>query len=740
MTRLLSFLAIGAALQLAVHSAPVASRGTCDSQQCRKVATEILRDMHPTADPCVDFSQFTCGAFYEREIIPNDAAIFGYANVVNDKNNDIIRAIATPGDPNAPKVAAGDIVNRRNIEKIQNYYASCMDETQIAKVGRQPLVDEIRQLTQLYHVADSDLTNYKSAKRAIPEAGRLALSTIIGQSLGKGSASFIGFNVKPYELDTNRYVVMMSSAGPGQDISAYGNPEITAVYQTVIGEMFTLILGNGQTHGSSIQVPDIWKNVAKDVVEFEAALVQIAFESQLDADPLKTNVPHTIVDLARRVPSLDWNVIFANAFPKDVRVPQSFIVGAPEYLNKLNALLGTTSPKTLQNFLAWILIRENAAQLSEAYSKPYVDYKVALSQAPSRLTRSKTCVSRVSSNLPDLVGHYFIQKVFDEAIGAKIREIVDNIRTTYIHSFETYKWLDSYTREGALKKIKAIADKIGYSLSGPDDGSLPSIDEFYSSLTIETDDYYGNAAKSTAFLAQAAFRQLNGPLDRKHMLMSPQTVNAYYFPLSNDINILAAIMEAPYFDIESPDYLNYGAIGSVVGHEITHGFDNDGRKYDATGDLRNWWSNSSVEAFQAKSQCFIEEYGNFTVKGPNGKDLAVDGENTLPENIADNGGIRKSFETWSALYKSDPSSAKYNNKILPGFEKYTPEQLFFIQWGHLWCSKARPGYAKALLAEDIHSPAKWRINGVVRNLDYFAETFKCKPGTPMNPTNKCVLW
>ncbi|KAF9106491.1 hypothetical protein BGX27_009134 [Mortierella sp. AM989] len=715
-------------------------KGVCTSQECHQAATGILRDMQPTADPCVDFDQYTCGGFYEREEISDDGFIVNHASILQRKNLELIRAIATPGDPRSPKIPANDRVGRRNIKKIQNNYASCMDEALLDEIGRQPLVDDIRKLTQLYHVENSDLFKHSSVKRAIlPEADRHTLSTVIGQSLGRGSESFIAFEVNPYSQDPNLMLLTIKSAGPDPSTGPSSNPNATAFYQNMVGEMFTVILGEDNTTNGTIQVPEAWASVAKDVVEFETSLSQAITKGGVNTELDTPDIVLTFDELVQRTPSLDWGVILKNALPKNVKIPEKFTVISPGYLNELNAFLEKTSRKTLQNYFAWVLIRENSISLGLPYRKPITDYKLAVSGVPKGPTRSEYCLTETSGGLPDLVGHYFLEATFTEKIGTKVQEMIDNIRAVYLRSFETYDWLDSFTRKGALEKIKAIAEKIGYSMSGPNVESLPSVDVFYRKLTIRSEDHYGNQARISTFMVQNMLRALNFPLDRKHMYQSPQTIDAFYYPLMNDINIMAGVMASPYFDVDYPEYMSYGALGSVVGHEFTHAFDNRGRKYDAAGRLRNWWSNSSIEAFETRSQCFVNEYSNFTIKGLDNQDHAVDGNLTLGENIADNGGIKKSFETWLALYKSDPASLKYNNKRLPGLEKHTPEQIFFIQWGRAWCAEYRPEIYSNLLA-DVHSPPKWRINGIARNSEYFAQAFKCKPGTPMNPINKCDLW
>ncbi|KAF9349781.1 hypothetical protein BGX26_011974 [Mortierella sp. AD094] len=728
MTRLFALLSLGAILQMAVQSAPIITSDVCDTQECHLAAADILKDMNPSADPCVDFSQYTCGNFYEEAVIPDYSTSTGNLQFIDEQIDDLIRAIATPGDPISPKFSGDEAVNKRNIEKIQNYYASCMNEAQQDKVGREPLINEIQKLIDLYSVQNGDLVKYSGKKRAIlPEADRHALSTVIGQHLNNGISTVFKFIIDSVSTDTDHYYVRVMNSGLGlTGDNPYNDTHTVVPYEKQIGEMFTLILGSNQTNAGAIQVPKIWAQIAKNVVAFETALSQITTEAN-NADSNQQDSIHSIADLAERTPSLDWSVIFGNAFPQDVQVPNGVYVGALDYFDKLNALLENTSPKTLQNYFAWTLIRTYGSNLGQAYRKPLDDFSAIFQVTPSLSDRSSVCVSTVSARLGDLVGHYFVEATFPEATAAKIHEIVAGVREAYTESFKVYDWFESITREGALEKVKAIIENDGYSMGIPNDGVLSSVDAYYSNLTILPDDFFGNQVKGRAFLAQNKFRLLNAPVNRKSMDWAPQTVNAYYQPNMNNINILAGIVQTPVFHIDNPEYLNYGAIGTVVGHEMGHGFDNSGRKYDATGRLRN-----------VKAQCFVEEYSNFTIKGPNNQEFHLDGQNTLGENIADNGGIKMAYEAWSARHKSDPNSLRYNNKKLPGFESFTPEQPFFVQYGHIWCSKDRPeAYNRAL--KEVLSPAKWRINGVTRNSEFFTQAFKCKAGAPMNPVNKCSV-
>ncbi|KAK3828382.1 MAG: hypothetical protein J3Q66DRAFT_434922 [Benniella sp.] len=739
MKNLSLFLVISAALQIAVHAAPTTEGGVCNTRECTQEAENILKDLKQHVDPCVDFSEFACGGFYERVTIPEDRWKYGYLNMVDTGNTKLVKQLVTSGDPSAPKPVRGDKVSSRNIQRMQDYYAACMDDHQLIKAGREPLVQQLEQVVQLYSIPDSPIQHNKAHDA---KNDKDALSTLTGQFLRNGLTTFVRLNTIPDINEPTRNLLYLDTGSVGLPADLYANPNATRLYEKLIGEMFYILYATedpttGKDKTEKLDVPNVWKDVAKDVVAFETALSKPIAAWLGPFNPETDNHLVTIADLNRRAPSLDWSLFFKNMLPKDVKIPKEIVLTVPKYLDELNKFLEAADSTTIQLYFAWTVIRNFGENLDAAHRRPFDDFNLELNGKPG--DRSTVCSARTLETVPDIVSHYFVEAIFPERARAKVEEIIDTLRTTYTKSFQSYNWLDSYTRKGAIDKMKNFVQKIGYSSSGPDDSSPSSIDRFYQGLKLDSRDHFGNQVRASTFWKQVEFGKLNKKVDRMHMDMNAPTVNAYYSTEANDINFPAGILQSPIFHVDHPEYANYGSIGVIAGHEITHGFDNEGRKWDGAGHYRNWWSNSSVEAFHDRANCFVDQYSKFTVPGPDGKEHAIDGQKTLGENIADNGGIKKAFESWLARYRSDPRSTKYNNKRLPGLEKYTPEQMFFIQYGRTWCSKSRPeAWEKNL--EDEHSPAKWRIIGVVQNSEYFAKAFQCKAGTPMNPVKKCNLW
>ncbi|KAF9191517.1 hypothetical protein BGZ51_007231 [Haplosporangium sp. Z 767] len=705
-------------------------QSVCNTPHCSQSAAEILRDIQPSADPCVDFSQFACGGFYAREQIPEGESSVNNFDSLANHNNALIRSFVTRNDPNAPVAPQGDLAQERNIRKFQSLYGACMDRVQLARVGRRPLQAEVHKIVEVYPVIDSFLHLHR---RDLPDRDRRGLSTLMGYNLKNGFENLFVFDIQNDDLNPGHKVMTLYMWGLGlPGISYYSQEDLVQTYAKIIGKMFYYIQGNGRPLKNR-NVPGVWQHVGRDVVAFEVALAKITREADDMADPDKMFQPHAISELDQLTPSLDWTLLLQTAFPQDTPLPTTLNIPTPEYFRKLDKLLQDTSRKTLQNYFAWTVMRTLGHHLAEPFTEPLQELTEALTGQSGVPERWKTCVELINNNLGDMVGHYFIKDAFKGNSLAAVNDILDSLRQAYEGSFTNYNWLDAETREKAIEKVKAIVQKVGYGSDAPNVASSESIDEFYRELEIKPEDHFGNQVRSMAWTAASRFRSLSKPVNKKSMDMPPQTVNAYYDPTQNEVVFPAGILQPPFFHVENQDYLNYGAIGSVAGHEVGHAFDNNGGKYDASGRFSNWWTNSTLTAFNEKAQCFVDQYSKFTLPGPDGKTLHVDGQLTLGENIADNGGIKKSFEAWSARYQSDATGKTYNNHVLPGLEAYTPEQLFFIQFARLYCSKMTPELTQRIILGDPHTPAVFRVNGVVQNSEYFATAFKCQPGTPMNP-------
>ncbi|KAG0220041.1 hypothetical protein BGX33_009593 [Mortierella sp. NVP41] len=449
------------------------------------------------------------------------------------------------------------------------------------------------------------------------------------------------------------------------------------------------------------------------------------------------DIKQEYLDIAKDVIDFRFSWRFS---PLAFRTPVNIL--SPTFQTKLDILLQTTSPKTVQRYFS-VVIHNLAGDLAGPYYQPLAALEVVLSGVPAKVKvdRWKTCVGVVNANLGDIAGHYFVQQRFGGNSRASVMSIIEAIRSTYAKTFFTLQWLDKVTRDGALEKLKAMVPLVGYSTDSPDVASSRSLEAHFKGYNVDPSNFFANQLQYKVWAREQTFVKLNKPVNRlSWSKYPPQTVNGYYLYSSNQVIIPAGVLQGHAFNVDNPEYVNFGAIGRLIGHEIGHGFDNLGCNYDSIGRIHNWWTNATEQAFNEKAQCFVEQYGNFTVKGPDGKDHNVNDEWTLGENIADNGGLKQAFRAWQFRHKSDLKGKKHKNFNLPGLEKYTLEQLFFISFGRFWCDKSTPEALVNQIGTGSHAPWRWRINGVAQNSPEFALAFKCKTDTPMNPTKKCDLW
>ncbi|KAF9079898.1 hypothetical protein BGX23_003009, partial [Mortierella sp. AD031] len=701
-------MAIGAALSV-VSAAPVAApnkgvltnQDVCTTPECYNTATAFLNYMNPEVDPCEDFSQFTCGGFYA-------------------KAEELIRAISDPAFGQSPTPAADDTAAQSNLKKLHDLFSSCMDVKEMEKRGREPLVNEIHEVLS-----------------SLPSNA----TTVDRSSLARTLAKLIKLEIKPFinlEVEEHLYnpyvnIIKLNAGGFSLDLSKYNKtlPDSANLAKDIASE-FQAILGTKSTHNTTrpVTVEQKWIDAAIGVVAFETAWAEALLVSP---EPQTTGYAATFnqwafADIVAATPSIDWNLLVSELLPAGETYTRSLYTNMPDPLHALETVLNVTSTETLRNYFTWRIISAHNANLGTPYN------------TVTSLERWKFCVGVVNENLGDIAGHYFVDMTMPDTSKIYFKKMIDGILASYGQAFQTLGWLDPDTRANALKKLHAIVELIAESSDAPNTASLTSLEEYYRNYAVDATDYFGNLARRSVWTTANNFAEVNKPVNRKELPKGPpQTVNAFYGPQTNQIYFPAGLLQNPVYHVDNPDYMNYGGIGTVAGHEIGHGFDNSGKEFDFSGNYTNWWTSATETAFNEKSKCIVDQYSDLTISGVNNKTVHVNGQFTLGENIADNGGIKYSYRAWETAYKSDPTGTTHKNYKLPGFEKYTPEQMFFISFGRIWCEKRTPFSAENQITSDNHSPSRLRIIGSVQNSHEFARAFNCKPNTPMNPVKKCEL-
>ncbi|KAF9139534.1 hypothetical protein BG015_001985 [Linnemannia schmuckeri] len=599
--------------------------------------------MDPTADPCQDFHQFTCGGYYAKRQQPTDISSISPAKTLKEINDLILLSIVDAPLDRIPKADPGDVAAQNNINKIKDFFSSCMDEAAILEAGRKPLVDEIQKIKLFLSASDSP-----------PDKSTLSKMLALVTKYGFEYPSFIQLRVDSHPTKPSENVLIVNENGLGlREVEDYQDGERLQNYIETTATMFQIVWGYEDVATRALPLAPSnagqgWLDIAKEVVGFEMQLAGIKTPWSDLLDRAKTNNPCTTEELSALTPSsIDWSLLLQKALPSGLDASPPVIVRSPTYLTKLDALLQKTPAKTLQHYFSWIVIRNLAKHLGEPYKKYLTDFKgIASTVLPGTTNRMSVCLKSVNTNLGHITTHYFVEKTFGTQNRDQIVAIIDSIIDGYEYNFRSTKWPDQITRKGAIKKLKAIVKLVGYTTDNPNDGSSTSLDKYYRDFTVAANDYFGNQVRHSIWSTAKAFSQLPLPRVRgSTMAGPPQEVNAYYKARENSISIMAGMLHMQYFHAENPEYVNYGAIGTIGGHEIGHAFDNNGRLSDSTGGNTKWWTDATTQMFEEKTQCLVRQYGAFTVQGPDGEDLHVNGENTLPENIADNTGAKMAFRT-----------------------------------------------------------------------------------------------
>ena len=451
------------------------------------------------------------------------------------------------------------------------------------------------------------------------------------------------------------------------------------------------------------------------MVKIETALAQASLTRVQRRDPSSLYHKMTVAELQALTPSFDWKQYFAGVGLTNV---QSLNVAVPDFFKGLETELKTEPIENWRTYLRWHLVHSNVRYLPAAFvNADFEFYGKVLSGQKELQPRWKRCVRYVDRDLGEALARAYVEKTFGSDGKQRTLKMVQEIEAAMEQDIHQLSWMSDATKQQALDKLHLIRNKIGYPDKWRD----------YSSVTIAKDDAVGNVQRSVAFEFHRQLGKIGQPIDRGEWLITPATVDAYYNPQMNDINFPAGILQPPFFDKKMDDAVNYGDIGGVIGHELTHGFDDQGRQFDGQGNLRDWWTPEDGKEFENRASCISDQYSGYTVVD----DVKINGKLTLGEDVADLGGLTLAWMAWKdaiAGQKAEP------------IDGFTPEQRFFISYGHGWCASRTPESSRTLAATDPHSPERYRANGVVANMPQFQQAFGCKAGQPMVRPKQCRVW
>jgi endothelin-converting enzyme/putative endopeptidase len=481
--------------------------------------------------------------------------------------------------------------------------------------------------------------------------------------------------------------------------------EIRAAYRAHLARMFEM-LGDSKQAASA---------AADTVLSMETDLARSSLSPEDQRDPHKIYHKMTLAKLKKLAPNFDWS-----SYVKTLDVPAgtAINVAQPEFYKKLNTMLGKRGIADWKTYLRWKIVDAHAANLSKPFEQANFDFFSTKLRGVEKISpRWKTCVRAVDRDLGEALGQVFAKRTFAPATKQRAADMTQAIERAMEGRIAALDWMSDSTKKAALEKLHTLVNKIGYPEQWRD----------YSALEIKRDDYFGNVERSQTFEAKRQLAKIGKPVDRNEWDMTPPTVNAYYNAQMNDINFPAGILQPPLFDPRLDDAPNFGNTGSTIGHELTHGFDDEGRQFDAKGNLRDWWTKKDADEFTKRTSCVVQQYSSYTVID----DVKINGKLTLGEDVADLGGTILAYVAWKATTA--------NQKLEP-IDELTPDQRFFVGMAQWACSNTRPEALRLRALTDPHSPARYRVNGVVANMPEFAQAFSCKPGQPMVREQTCKVW
>jgi endothelin-converting enzyme/putative endopeptidase len=641
-----------------------------------------VTSMDRSIDPCVDFFAYSCGGWIKKNPIPPDQSSWDTYSKMQDENlarlKEILEAASAP-DPKR------DIVK----QKIGDYYAACMDEKAIDAKGAAPLQPGMDRIAKINSKADL--------------AGVAA--SMIGDNVLFRFSSIQDFR------DANQMIADADQGGLGLPDRDYytrddaKSQELRKAYVAHVQKMFEL-LGDK---------PDTAAAEAKSVMRIETALAKGSMTRVERRDPKALDHKMTSPDLEKLSPQFQWQTYFAKVGMSSLG---SLNVSSPKFFETMSAELDAESLADWKTYLRWHLVHADAPDLSSPFlNENFAFYGKTLRGQQELQPRWKRCTQAVDRNLGEALGQAYVQKYFGPDAKQQALKMVKEIEAAMQQDINGLPWMSAATKEQALTKLHGMANKIGYPDKWRD----------YSKLDIVRGDALGNVERSRQFEFNRQLAKIGKPVDRGEWDMTAPTVNAYYNPQMNDINFPAGVLQPPAFDPTSDAAPNYGDTGGTIGHELTHGFDDEGRQFDAQGNLRDWWTEEDGKEFVKRASCISDQYSNYTIID----DIKINGKLTLGEDVADLGGLLLAYMAW----KDDTK----NQKLEPA-EDLTPEQRFFVGYGQSWCGQSRDETKRLRATVDPHSPEKYRTNGVVSNMPEFQQAFQCKADAPMVNQNRCRVW
>jgi endothelin-converting enzyme/putative endopeptidase len=646
--------------------------------------------MDRTADPCVDFYTYACGGWQKNNPIPSDQSSWSVYSKMQDENRILLRSILENAAANDPHRGP---VN----QKIGDYYASCIDEAAINKAG--------------IAVLKPDLDRIASMKSKADLAPTLAYLHPNDITIYFGNAALFRFGSEQDAKNSAEVIASVDQGGlglPDRDYYLKDDAKSQAIRTKYVVHVQKMLELAGES-------PEQAAADAQTIVRIETALAKGSLTRVQRRDP--NNIYHrmTVADLQALSPSFPWKTYFSAYGLNNL---QSLNVGVPEFVKTMEALIAAEDIAALQAYLRWHLVHAQARWLPIAFvEEDFNFYGRTMTGQQELQPRWKRCVRFTDRALGDALGQAYVEIAFSSAAKQRTLTMVKQVEAAMERDINQLTWMTPATKQQALEKLHAVVNKIGY----------PDRWRDYTALNVVPSDAIGNGQRANEFEFRRQLNKIGKPVDRSEWYLTPPTVNANYDPQNNDVNFPAGVLQPPAFDMKMDDAPNYGDTGGTIGHELTHGFDDEGRQFDAKGNLRDWWQPQDEKEFTGRAQCVEDQYAKYVVVD----DVTINSKLTLGEDVADLGGLMLAYMAWRD---------ETQNKKLQPIDGLTPEQRFFVGYAQSWCSNERPESLRMRAKVDPHSPTKYRTNGVVINMAEFQQAFACKTGQPMAPEKRCRVW
>jgi len=639
------------------------------------------------ADPCQNFYQYACGGWRSSHSIPADKSRYGRFDELREYNLYVLHSIledaAKPG-----KHAA-------NEKKVGDFYAACMDEPAIEEKGIQPIEPWLARVAAI-----------QNQKQVLDVVAKMQAGGYRPVFAFGADADMHNSSINIAHIDQGGLTLADRDYYLKQDARMI---EVRGKYLEHIQKLLALA---GESAGDAAKD-------AKTILALETKIAEASMDRVSRRDPKNRDHKMTVVELQKQTPEIDFPRYFklVGAAPFD-----SLNVENPEFFQKLSGLLASEPLETWKTYLRWRIVKGSAPLLTKAFVDENFAFQGKYLSGQKELeARWKRCTAMTDSSLGEALGPIYVAKAFPKEAKERMDVLVAAIEESMGKDIQSLAWMSPETKKAAEEKLHKVTNKIGYPAKWKD----------YRKVVIKRDDFVGNARAASIFEVKRDLAKLGKPVDKSEWGMTPPTVNAYYNPSENNINFPAGILQAPFFSAKVDEAVNYGGIGVVIGHELTHGFDDQGRKYDGDGNFTNWWGPTDGPEFERRAACVADEYSGFVSVSDDKGDVHLNGKLTLGENTADNGGLKLAFMSMTK---------QAGDKISEKVDGFTPAQRFFIGFAQVWCENITPQRARELALTDPHAPGKFRVVGTVQNSPEFPKAFGCKTGDAMVPANACHVW